>query len=119
MSGNKGGMKTIVQPPAKSSKLAKVPVLRKKPKSNLISLAKDPSRMFEREGCSLTRIERNVTLVLRSKGNERKAKIVAQFSKSALGPYVIKFYDSDLLKVFERKLSEQRLLKAGKKRAKP
>ena len=102
----------------KSDKLTAVPKLKPK-KSNIISTAKDPTNMFSREGLSITRMDDGTTLIIKRGKTRKDSKIVAEYSKSALGPYVIKFFDRKLQDKIEKNLDVERILKMKRKPAEP
>jgi hypothetical protein len=102
-----------IKPAKKSNKLTAVPKIKPK-RSNTISTATEPTNMFSREGLSIIRMDDNVTLIIKRGKTRKDSKIVAEYSKSAIGPYVIKFFDKKLQDKIGKYLDVERLMRKKK-----
>jgi hypothetical protein len=102
----------------KSGKLTATPKLKAK-RSNIISTAKEPTDMFAKEGLSIIRTDDGVSLIIRRGKTRKDSKIVAEYSKSTFGPYVIKFFDKKLQDKIEKSLDVERILRRKRKPVRP
>jgi hypothetical protein len=110
MAKHKPKIKEKKQPAKESRKLTAVPKIKPK-QSNIISTSKEPTNLFARERLSIIRLDNNITLITKPGKTRKDSKVVAEYSKSAIGPYVIKFFDKKLQNKIEKILDVERLMK--------